>query len=371
MSQGRATSATLGDLVSRAASWNPAKDGGSSHLRYIDLGSVDNDAKAVTGHQLVIAAEAPSRARQLVKAGDILVSTVRPNLNGVARVPPELDGATASTGFTVLRTSNRASAEYLFQWVRGPAFIADMMRKATGQSYPAVSDRIIFESEIPLPPLAEQRRIAAILDQADDLRRKRRDGISGLNRLTDAIFEDMFGDPRVESSVWPTVGFDQACRDETSKSEKLQRGNYLDEGVFPVIDQGQSTIAGWADEPNLVCQSNLPVVVFGDHTRSVKFVDFPFVIGADGAKILAVMKAFVPLFFAHLLKRLPLPDLGYSRHMREVKRLMFPCPPLARQREFADRVSAIEKLAKTQNVHLAELDSLFLSLQHRAFSGGL
>jgi type I restriction enzyme S subunit len=113
---------------------------------------------------------APSRARQLLEPTDVLVSTVRPNLNCVAYVPGELEGATASTGFCVLRPNKHAlDSRYLFHWVQSEAFIGDMVSKATGASYPAVSDSIIHASEIPLPPLEEQRRIAAILDKAQDL----------------------------------------------------------------------------------------------------------------------------------------------------------------------------------------------------------
>ncbi len=185
----------IGDVVSRVSTWNPNRDGGSEAIRYIDLGSVNNETKLIEGYQSVEAAGAPSRARQLVERGDIVVSTVRPNLNGVARVPDNLGGATASTGFCVLRPGRGIDGSYLFHWVRSPIFVAEMTRLATGQSYPAVSDRIIFDSEIPLPPLDEQRRIAAILDQADELRRKRREAIKSLDRLGQAKFHEMFGDP--------------------------------------------------------------------------------------------------------------------------------------------------------------------------------
>jgi type I restriction enzyme S subunit len=184
---------TLGEHVVKVAMWNPLREAVDQEFRYIDLSSVDNQSKEIIEWQTVVGQEAPSRARQIVEAGDVLVSKVRPNLNGVARVPNELDGATASTGFCVLRTDPRKlSAEYLFQWVKSPQFVVAMVQQATGASYPAVSDRIIFASKIPLPSLSEQRRIAAILDRADELRRKRRASLSLLERLPQALFMDMF-----------------------------------------------------------------------------------------------------------------------------------------------------------------------------------
>lgn len=101
----------------------------------------------------------------------MLVSTVRPNLNSVAIVTEEFSGATASTGYTVLRPLPQIwDTQYLFHWVKTDHFINEMVKLATGQSYPAVSDKIILNSKIPLPALVEQRRIASILDQADALR---------------------------------------------------------------------------------------------------------------------------------------------------------------------------------------------------------
>jgi type I restriction enzyme, S subunit len=196
----------LGTCLSRASTWNPLRASTDDLFRYIDLSSVDQDTKAISDAREVACGEAPSRARQLVSSGDVLVSTVRPNLNGVARVPSELDGATASTGFCVLRPEpKKIDGSYLFQWVKSSAFVGDMVAKATGASYPAVSDRIIFESSIPLPPLSEQRRIAAILDQAETLRTQRRQALAHLDTLTQSLFLDMFGDPASNPNGLPRM----------------------------------------------------------------------------------------------------------------------------------------------------------------------
>lgn len=184
--------AKLGELTDAVRTWNPTRSPDAA-FEYIDLSAVDSRSKAVVGPTTVTGAEAPSRARQLVAAGDVLVSTVRPNLNAVAVVPLELDGATASTGFCVLRPRGDLDHRYLFHWVRSPAFIEDVVRKATGASYPAVSDRIIKDLAIPAPPLPEQRRIAAILDHADSLRAKRRQTLTLLEALPQSIFNEMFG----------------------------------------------------------------------------------------------------------------------------------------------------------------------------------
>ena len=238
----RLETAKLGELVQPAQTWNPLRSKAESVFDYIDLSAVDQNQKLITEARQISCAEAPSRARQIVQNGDVLVSTVRPNLNGVARVTKPLDGATASTGFCVLRAKeSELDGSYLFHWVKSPAFVADMVKKATGANYPAVSDRIIFESQIPLPPLPRQRRIAEVLDKADALRAKRRAALAQLDSLTQSLFLDLFGDPVANPREWPSVKFGSIGR--------LDRGVSKHRGVppkfGPVVMRGFVGVSGW------------------------------------------------------------------------------------------------------------------------------
>jgi len=199
-------------LVVAVSTGDPGALTGSEEFRYIDIASIDREQKVITNTSLLNIEEAPSRARQLVKAGDVLVSTVRPNLNAVAVVPDDLDGAIASTGFCVLRVEPRlASNRYLFHWVRTSQFVNEMCRLATGASYPAVGDRIILNSQIPAPPAKEQQRIAAVLDKADAIRRKRRQAIGLSDHLIQSVFFELFGDTWTNARGWPTANLEDLC----------------------------------------------------------------------------------------------------------------------------------------------------------------
>ncbi|MDH1727483.1 restriction endonuclease subunit S [Acinetobacter johnsonii] len=205
----KANLVAIKDCVVKAKTWNPVVEAKDETITYIDIAAVDKDLKKIVEPTLCLGAEAPSRARQLVQTNDVLVSTVRPNLNSVAVVTEEFSGATASTGYTVLRPLPEVlDTQYLFHWVKTGHFINEMIKLATGQSYPAVSDKIILNSKIPLPPLAEQRRIASILDQADVLRQKRQQAIEKLDQLLQATFIDMFGDPVSNPKGWEKVKFE-------------------------------------------------------------------------------------------------------------------------------------------------------------------
>jgi type I restriction enzyme S subunit len=239
-----------------------------------------------------------------------------------------------------------------------------------GMAYPAINDEKFYSGYIALPPLAEQKRIAAILDAADALRTKRRESLAQLDALLQSTFLTLFGDPVENPMGWPTSSFEDCIQDKTSSAIKIPKSDFQPEGQWQIIDQSQNEIAGYSDVGPAFKES-LPAVVFGDHTRCVKLVREPFLLGADGAKLLIPRNRMLAVFLSYLLPLLKLPDLGYSRHMREVKRLVYILPPLPLQQKFAAIVESIERQKTTQRAHLAELDALFAALQHRAFRGEL
>jgi type I restriction enzyme, S subunit len=153
---------TLGNVCDRAVKWDPRKSP-SAAFEYIDIGAIDR--QRITKSTSLLGAEAPSRARQLVKKGDTIVSTVRTYLVNTALVPEELDGATVSTGFCVLRPTGVIDSKFLFYRVLEAGFVASLSAVQTGSSYPAVRDSNVFAQPVALPPLAEQRRIVALLDE--------------------------------------------------------------------------------------------------------------------------------------------------------------------------------------------------------------
>jgi len=149
------------------------REPGATAVPYIDIGSIDRDLKRVGPTEKVTRANAPTRARQWVKAGDVLVSLTRPNLNAVAMVPPELEGAVASTGFDVLRPKG-VLPEWVFNRVRSQAFVSDVCEGVQGVVYPAIRPADVRQHELPVPPAREQRRIVEAID-------------SYLTRLDDAV----------------------------------------------------------------------------------------------------------------------------------------------------------------------------------------
>jgi type I restriction enzyme, S subunit len=125
---------------------------------YIDISAVDNRRKEIVEPKTLPIAQAPSRAQQQVQAGDVLVSTTRPNLNAVAVVPTQLNGAIVSTGFAVLRPV-LLEPRWLFSVVQSENFVNGMSNLVKGALYPAIRPSHVYDYEMPVPPLAEQKRI--------------------------------------------------------------------------------------------------------------------------------------------------------------------------------------------------------------------
>ena len=136
---------------------------------------------------------------------------------------------------------------------------------------------------------------------------------------------------------------------KTKKKLSIPKRDYQESGKFPVIDQGASFIAGWTDSAESVISDNLPVVIFGDHTRIFKYVDFPFALGADGTQLLYSNDEILdPHFFYYALLNLKVPNKGYNRHYRYLREFSVVCPPLPEQRAIAHVLQTIQETKFTR-----------------------
>lgn len=155
----------LGDLLQKTETVNPLNSP-ETEFEYIDVSSVSNKTFQIDSTQVIKGKNAPSRAKKLVRKGDIIFATIRPTLKRIAIVPEHLDGQVCSTGYTVLRTKERIDHRFIFYFLFTETFSDAMERLQRGASYPAVTDGDVRGQEISVPPLAEQQRIVAKLDEA-------------------------------------------------------------------------------------------------------------------------------------------------------------------------------------------------------------
>ncbi len=178
----------LGDVAAiNRLGWDPSDD---SSILYIDLTAVVTPGRLAPPREL-LAEDAPSRARRRVQTGDILVSTVRPNLRGFARVGEAPENLVASTGFAVLSPGTLVDGSLLYHHVMTNHFAEYLENATTGQAYPAVRPRDIAEFRLPLPPLPEQRAIAAVLDTIDEAIERTEAVVAATAHLRDALLHEL------------------------------------------------------------------------------------------------------------------------------------------------------------------------------------
>jgi type I restriction enzyme S subunit len=143
-------------------------------------------------------------------------------------------------------------------------------------------------------------------------------------------------------------------------------------GRFPVVDQGQNFIAGYSDEEDKVIRDDLPFVIFGDHTRCLKYVDFPFILGADGTKLLKPKgDLFDAKFFYYALMDLDIQNRGYNRHFKLLKEKSIPRPQKDEQHRIAAVLALVQRAIELQERLIALTTELKKSLMHKLFTEGL
>lgn len=171
--------------------------------------------------------------------------------------------------------------------------------------------------------------------------------------------------------TWQNIPFAECLDALDTRPQKILAREYKKEGGIPIVDQGQSLIAGWTDDVTAAISDGLPLVVFGDHTRVFKFVDFPFAIGADGTQLLKPKPSFNPLFFYYACLDLSLPNRGYNRHFSLLKEQHLPQPPRPDQDKIAAVLGKVQRAIETEEKLIATARELKQSVLRQLFSRGL
>lgn len=205
-------------------------------IRYIDISSVDNVSKTISDAKQIDKNKAPSRAKSILKEDDIIISTVRPNLNAVARVPKEYEGCVASSGFSIVRLKPGYSPCYFFLYFTSPFFIDMVNNLIQGAMYPAISNNDIKNATLPLPKnYEEQKKIAMTtitkINATHMIRNIAIKQEEAVNALQNSILREAFpfkmGDTLPSGWKWATI--DDVTRDITDGTHYTPR--YVEDGI--------------------------------------------------------------------------------------------------------------------------------------------
>ena len=271
---------------------------------------------------------------------------------------------------------------YLLKYLK-----SEIEREGTGSTFKEINKSKLQEFKIPLPPLSEQKKIAAVLSAVQEAKEKTEAVIKATKELKTSLMKHLFTygpvSPKEAGNValketeigmipedWEVVKFENLIIEGKNNVGKIKQSSYKNFGKYPIIDQGKNFIAGFCDDENLVYKGQLPVVIFVDHTRIFKFVDFPFISGADGTKILQPNTNLInPLYFYFALTNLDIPSRGYNRHYPLLREKFLPLPPLSEQQKIAEILSAVDEKIEAEENKKKSLEDLFKTLLNNLMTG--
>ena len=166
---------------------------------------------------------------------------------------------------------------------------------------------------------------------------------------------------------WNLVNFDSFFTVLPSKKYQVQKQDYLEKGLVPVVDQGQKLIIGYTDDESKKFNKN-NVIIFGDHTRIVKYIDFDFAVGADGTQILETKDGINLKFGYYQLLNKKIPDTGYNRHFKYVKAEKYVIPPtLAEQQEIVQVLDTMSDIIRLREECISHAQDLIPALFQEMF----
>lgn len=174
---------------------------------------------------------------------------------------------------------------------------------------------------------------------------------------------------------WCWIHLLDSFENHTDSKKKIQTKNYLKTGKLAVVDQGQALVGGYTNDEEAAYLGKLPVVIFGDHTRCVKYIDFPFAQGADGVKVLSAKSFYDARAFYFAFQSIEIPNMGYRRHYPLFPQFCIPVPPFPEQHRIVARIESLfaklnEAKEKLQTV-VDGFETRKASIFHKAFTGEL
>ena len=262
-------------------------------------------------------------------AGDLLLTSV--GTLGVPYLVTDGDEFYFKDGNLIwFRSFDGLNSKFFYYWIRSRAGRAQLAKCTIGTSQAAYTIERLKEVEAPKHSNAKQERIADILSAYDDLIENNRQRIALLEEAARLLYREWFvhfrfpGHEHVKITDGLPEGW-ESCKlgDMLAKIKrpgKVRKGDYLKEGSTPCVDQSESFIGGYTDNEDAKITSPLPLVVFGDHTRVLKFIDFSFACGADGTQLLFPKDDRLSIqYFYFAVSNVDLSNYFYARHFKFLK----------------------------------------------------
>ena len=344
----------------------------NDEIRYIDISSIDNINQCLTETSSFRMLDAPSRAQQKVEYGDILISTVRPNLKNIAMVNDDASNLVASSGFCVLRITDVVLRKYIFYYVISDKFTIYLVKLTNGANYPAVKEKDVRKAIIAIPPKSTQLSIVSELDKINELIRIKKEQLKDYDTLAQSIFYEMFGDPVENEKGWGVKQLKDVSTLLNGRAYKQQE--LLDKGKYKVLRVGiffTNSNYYYSDlelDDDRYCE-------YGDLLFAWSASFGAFIWGGDKViyhyhiwKVLFEKGSLNIQYYRYLLNTMTsffmndVHGIGMVHLTKSgMEQYKLPLPPLSLQQSFAHKIEQIEKQKAALQNTITDLETLLAS----------
>ncbi|WP_170975339.1 restriction endonuclease subunit S [Martelella alba] len=274
----------------------------------------------------------------------------------------------------VIEGTKKATREWFYYYFMHRDIFSFLSRQGAGRY--KLNKASLEKIPVLVPPVQEQKKITQILSTWDKAITTTEQLLTNSQQQKKALMQQLLtGKKRLLdknggrfSGEWRFLTFDEAFKVANKKSAQVKSSDYLATGSVAIVDQGKELIAGYCDNDERY--TNVPVIIFGDHTRCLKWVDFEFCPGADGTQVLDTKEFLDKKFGYYLLCHTDIPNLGYSRHMRELKEKDFKVPvDMVEQQKIAAVLSAADQEISALQQNLEALKQEKKALMQQLLTG--
>ena len=361
------------------------------------MSSVSNKTLEITGAEKLKGKDAPSRARRIISAGDVIFATVRPTLKRIAIVPDYLNNQVCSTGYFVFKPTPEVNHRYLYYFLQTDLFMGEMEKLQSGASYPAVNDTQVKSQLIGYPPIPEQKRIVAILDQAfaniDQARAKTEQNLLNARELFESYLQQVYSQRGEE---WSSQTLEDVSLDfGRGKSKHRPRNDdSLYGGDYPFIQTGdvrncEHVITNYSKTYNGkgLAQSKLwpkgtICITIAANIAETGILDFDSCFPDSVIGVVVNPEITTIQYVEYLLQSfkvmLQAKGKGSAQdniNMGTFENLEFPFPSVEKQEQIVGQLNrlmtSVQELENIYNDKLSAIDELKSAILQKAFTGQL
>ena len=299
--------------------------------------------------------------------GDILLTIVG-TIGRTAMVNMD-EKFTLQRSVAILRVNEQISYNFLYYYIQTSAFQNRLKSVVNQSAQGGVYLNSLKKLNIKLTAdMNEQNKISSFLSIIDKKIKLLEQKYQYYQEFKKYLMQKIFAQELRFNFTddWNYMNFSEIFKSVSTKKYQIKSADILDKGDFEVIDQGQDEIAGYFNDKTKLCQE-LPIIIYGDHTTFVKFRDKPFIVGADGVKLLIPKFNANPKYLFYALEHFNIKPEGYKRHFSIIKKIKLPIPTLEEQNEISEIFTYIDIKLKYTKIQLQETEEFKKGLLQQMF----